>query len=376
MGRHYLQEELYDLIKKDESIFEFLQNSALDGLWYWDLEKPENEWMNDRLWEVLGYNPVEMPHKAAAWQEIINQEDLALAIDNFNKHCEDPNHKYDQNVRYQHKDGHTVWVRCRGIAIRNKDGVPIRMLGAHTDITELKSIEEEMRSSLMVSEDQNNRLKNFAHIVSHNLRSHSSNFGMLLDLYIFENPEKGGNELISSLKRASENLKQTIEHLNQVVLINTTVEENLTVVNLSKAIQSALTNISSMLKTTGTKLINETDQGLEIIGIDAYIDSILLNFLTNAIKYRNKKVDSYVKISTKKKKKFVELSIEDNGMGIDLKKNRRKLFGMYKTFHGNKDAQGIGLFISKNQIEAIGGKVDVKSTPEEGTLFKIYFKLA
>lgn len=375
MGKHYLEKELYNLVQTDNNVFKFIKDSTLDGMWYWNLEKPEDEWMSEKFWHVLGYDPKKMPHKASAWQHIINQEDLALSIENFNKHCEDPNHKYDQNVRYQHKDGHTVWVRCRGIAIRNKDGVPIRMLGAHTVITELKKIEEEMRSSLLVSEDQNNRLKNFAHIVSHNLRSHSSNFGMLLDLYIFENPEKEGNELITSLKQASENLKQTIEHLNQVVLINTTVEENLGVVNLSNAIQSAITNISSMLKTTGTKLIDETHENIEIVGIDAYIESILLNFLTNAIKYRNHKVESYVKISTKKKRKFVELSIEDNGMGIDLKKYGRKLFGMYKTFHGNKDAQGIGLFISKNQIEAVGGKVDVQSTPKEGTIFKIHFKL-
>ena len=71
---HYLKKELYELIKKDENIFDFIQKGSLDGLWYWDLENPEHEWMNPRFWTVLGYDPEEMPHKASAWQNIINQD--------------------------------------------------------------------------------------------------------------------------------------------------------------------------------------------------------------------------------------------------------------------------------------------------------------
>ena len=140
----YLKDELYQLIKTDESIFDFIQEGSLDGLWYWDLENPENEWMNARFWKVLGYDPNQMPHKASAWQEIINQDDLKLATENFVKHCENPNHPYDQIVRYTHKNGSTIWIRCRGVAIRDKAGKAIRMLGAHQDISEMKRREEEL----------------------------------------------------------------------------------------------------------------------------------------------------------------------------------------------------------------------------------------
>ncbi|MBK8808587.1 MAG: PAS domain S-box protein [Bacteroidales bacterium] len=141
---NYLKHELYELIKKDESIFDFIQDSSLDGLWFWDLENPDNEWMNARFWIVLGYNPDEMPHKSSAWQDIINKDDLQVAIDNFTKHCEDPTHSYDQIVRYTHKNGSTVWIRCRGMAIRDVNGKPIRMLGAHHDITANKKTEFEL----------------------------------------------------------------------------------------------------------------------------------------------------------------------------------------------------------------------------------------
>ncbi|WP_229338429.1 ATP-binding protein [Christiangramia sediminis] len=68
------------------------------------------------------------------------------------------------------------------------------------------------------------------------------------------------------------------------------------------------------------------------------------------------------------------LEIGDNGLGIDLNKHRSKLFGMYKTFHTHKDSRGIGLFITKNQVEAMGGKIEVESELNKGTTFKIYFK--
>ncbi|MDX1755408.1 MAG: ATP-binding protein [Marinobacter sp.] len=143
---HYLKRELNALLKADDRIFEFIQSGSLDGLWYWDLENPEQEWMSDRFWTTFGYDPGDKRHVASEWQNMINQDDLAVALDNFDKHCQDPSHPYDQIVRYQHKDGSTVWVRCRGLAIRDDRGQPIRMLGAHTNVTQIMQLSEQYES--------------------------------------------------------------------------------------------------------------------------------------------------------------------------------------------------------------------------------------
>ena len=147
MQDHYLKEELYSLLKHDDTIFEFLQLGSLDGVWYWDLETQTDEWMSPRFWELLGFNPAEKQHLATEWQDLIFPDDLQVAIENFNKHCADPNHPYDQTVRYHHKNGSTIWVRCRGIAIRDETGKPVRMLGAHTDLTALKRAEEDLQKT-------------------------------------------------------------------------------------------------------------------------------------------------------------------------------------------------------------------------------------
>jgi PAS domain S-box-containing protein len=144
---HYLKDELYELIKNDDAIFEFIQMASLDGMWYWDLEHPEHEWMNAKFWTTLGYDPADMPHLADAWQDIINPDDLQEMLENFRKHVSDPNHPYDQLVRYRHKDGSTVWIHCRGMAIRDENGTPIRMLGAHNDVTTHKEAEIRQRKN-------------------------------------------------------------------------------------------------------------------------------------------------------------------------------------------------------------------------------------
>lgn len=151
---HYLKTEFYEQLHKDNALFDFIQEGSLDGIWYWNLEQEEDEWMSPKFWEVLGYDPNEMPHSSRAWQDIIFPEDLREVNINFAKHLEDANHPFDQIVRYKHKDGSIVWVRCRGIAIRNNEGKPIRMLGAHTNITELKRKEV----SLIVSETRFKKL--------------------------------------------------------------------------------------------------------------------------------------------------------------------------------------------------------------------------
>ena len=148
LDQHYLEVELQGRLRSDLDIFKFIEAHSLDGLWYWDLEQPENEYMNARFWEVLGYLPESKEHSPSAWQDIIDPEDLEIAKANMEKHLADPSYPYDQIVRYEHADGSNVWVRCRGIAIRNEEGTPIRFLGCHNDVTELKNSESQAKELL------------------------------------------------------------------------------------------------------------------------------------------------------------------------------------------------------------------------------------
>lgn len=118
--------------------------------------------MSPRFWRLLGYDPSEKKHLSTEWKNLIFPEDLVIVLENLKKHCESPDHPYDQVVRYKHQDGSTVWVRCRGIAIRDKTGKAIRILGAHNDISGMKKIEIELKQKAKELKRANLKLKELA----------------------------------------------------------------------------------------------------------------------------------------------------------------------------------------------------------------------
>ena len=96
--------------------------------------------------------------------------------------------------------------------------------------------------------------------------------------------------------------------------------------------------------------------------------------MSNAIKYKHPDRDPVISIDCKYDKQEFKLIISDNGIGIDLEKFGNEIFGLYKTFHLNDDAEGVGLYLIKNQIESFGGKILVESEIGIGTTFTIYAK--
>ena len=142
---------------------------------------------------------------------------------------------------------------------------------------------------------------------------------------------------------------------------------------LNETLAKVESNLAAFLKNNNAKIINKITDDVVINVIPAYLESILMNFITNGVKYKEPSRNPIITLTAAKTGKYTVVSIRDNGMGIDLKKYGDKLFGMYKTFHNHKDARGIGLYITKNQIEAMNGKVETKSKVGVGTTFNIYF---
>lgn len=271
------------------------------------------------------------------------------------------------------KDGTSTTFLTSKIPLNGDDNKPYGLLGISLDISDLKQKEHELRDLINVTSLQNKKLINFAHIVSHNLRSHSANFSMLLDFLVNEADEQEKDNIIRMLTEASDGLLETLENLNEVVAISTNTNIEKKPVDLCNLISKVEQNLIGFLQTNKADIINEIPQETTLNVVPAYMESILMNFITNAIKYQHPQRDPVIRISISNNDKHTILSIEDNGMGIDLNKYGEKLFGMYKTFHDNPDARGIGLYITKNQIEAMNGKVIACSEVGEGTTFKIYF---
>ena len=158
-----------------------------------------------------------------------------------------------------------------------------------------------------------------------------------------------------------------------MVQLKVGASEKMVPVNLYDTLFTVKKNLSVLFQEKDVTCQVDMPKNLNIMGIPAYVDSIFLNLLTNGIKYSSPDRAPLLKISSEITDKNVILSFEDNGLGINLKRHGKKIFGMYKTFHRNKDAKGIGLFITKNQIEAMNGHIEVESEVNKGTTFKLFF---
>jgi len=146
---HYLQQELYDRI--EPTLFDFLEQGSIDGIWYWDLTQKQNMWISPHFWNLLGYRQDEMEHLTKEWKRVAFEEDLQNAMAKLGKHLKTPSFPFNQVIRYQHKSGATVWLRCRAMAIRNEEEQPIRIIAFHNDVThtmqkkdDLKQYQEEI----------------------------------------------------------------------------------------------------------------------------------------------------------------------------------------------------------------------------------------
>jgi PAS domain S-box-containing protein len=245
------------------------------------------------------------------------------------------------------------------------------------DVTAIKLLEWELAKSNEIIVEQNKRLLNFANIVSHNLKTFAYNLEDVLDLFINADSEEEKNLMVGYLKSISKGFNSTVSNLNEIADAQNQGDLKAEPVNLSQHIDSTIKALQIQTKSSNASIRNNVSTDLSLLANPAYLESILLNFLTNAIKYRHPNRAAIINLDAITNEKYLILTIKDNGIGINLEKHGKDLFGMYKTFHGknNIDSKGIGLFISKFQVETMGGYIEVESEVNFGTAFKIHFSL-
>jgi len=276
--------------------------------------------------------------------------------------------RYDTVVWDKDKNEVSIDFSLKSMSGRNESKF---LIAEGRSIQDMVDIQRDLETMVKSVSRHNDTLRNFAHIVSHNLRSHASNISLLSGFLKEAVGEPLEENVQFMLEQASKRLSDTIDHVNDVVIINTDGEAVNERLNLKKAADEAVSTVSAISETVNADISVNISSRIEVIGTPAYLESVLLNLITNSVKYRADNRKCIIHVAAKKKKDLVILTVQDNGLGIDLEKYKDSLFGMYKTFHGNSDARGIGLFITKNQVESMGGNIRVESQVNEGTKFTI-----
>jgi len=187
-----------------------------------------------------------------------------------------------------------------------------------------------------------------------------------------EDPEMYRSQFVQMLKSSSENLEETIGHLNEVLAIRMKERPERVKINLHGSIEKAVAGIQALAGEEQVEIVNDVPPDTNVHAVSSYLDSIIMSLLSNAIKFRSPDRPSRVRVTADGTEGFTVVRFEDNGLGIDLGRHGGKLFKMYKKFHEAADSVGLGLFITKNHVEAMGGRIEVESEVNRGTTFSVY----
>lgn len=281
---------------------------------------------------------------------------------------------YEMELQFTTAKKRLIWVKAYGEPVYNDLGEIVKLRGIFMDIDHVKRSEIDLKKSLELLARQNEQLSGFSHILSHNLRNHAGNISIIANMLAEESNMDDQKELIQNLRKVSGRLNGTLDDMGEALKKredNSLQKELLPVADIYHELTEVL---SSTIASHNIKL-SSTFEVSHVFFPRIYMESILMNLISNAIKYRKQHISPIINIATYVDKESGRICLEctDNGLGIDLKRNGAKLFNLYKTFHTNKDAHGVGLFLIRTQIESQGGEISVNSKPGVGSCFRVLF---
>ena len=347
--------------------------NTIDGIvWEADPNTFEFTFISKKVEDILGYSVEEWLSSPTFWADHIYPDDKDWAIEYCTVSTR-KNIQHDFEYRMIAKDGTIVWLRDI-VNVISENNNPVLLRGIMIDVGENKHAQDALNHSFNLVTEQNKRLLNFSYIVSHNLRSHTSNIQAITNLIGQTSSEEERTELIEVLKTVSGLLNETMLNLNKVVSIQTSIDVIKERLSLSNYINKTIDILNDQIVLKNAIIKNNVPKDVIVNYNPAYLESILLNFIFNSIRYSHPDRNPVVELDSFIEDSQTVLQISDNGIGIDLEKYGEELYGLYKTFNKKPDSKGVGLFITKNQIDAMGGKVTVSSVVNKGTTFKIYFR--
>ncbi|MEJ7691473.1 PAS domain S-box protein [Daejeonella sp.] len=339
--------------------FKFLADSIPQIIW---TSQPDGnlDYYNQHWFDYTGMTFEQT--QGWGWEPVLHPEDLDNCIKVWTESVQ-TGKPYEVEYRFKRAtDGVYRWHLGRALPMKNEQGEIVKWFGSCTDIDEYKrALDLERKIS---------QFEDFNRIVAHNLRGPAGSMGMIIEMLESTDKEKERVDLLSMLKQSSVSLNQTLEELMKVLEIR-----------LNKGIPFDECDTTAILQGVENMLRGEIFLKKAVISFSSelakisypkiYLESIFYNMISNALKYARPNVPPEISITVKKKNEQIELIFKDNGLGIDLKRHGDNMFKLNKVFHRGIDSKGVGLFMTKNQIETFGGSITVNSQPNIGTEFKI-----
>ena len=275
--------------------------------------------------------------------------------------------KWEETIR--DADGVPVTHLRRYYPVRDSNGHMMIMIGYALDISDRKLLEEKQEVLIKQLQKTNRQLNDFSNIIAHNLRGPLGNITSIVELIEDLDDVAQQKELISYLKPCTESVSAIFNQLVDSLHVMHDVDIEFRNNDLDNCLKLVISSLDLEIKQSQAKILIDISLAREIYGPEKYVVSMLHNLISNALKYRSPDRLPVITVRTMNEGEEVIVSVTDNGLGIDLHKHGDNLFKIGKVFHSHPDSKGFGLFMTKTQVESIGGKIWIDSAVGKGTTF-------
>ena len=323
---------------------------------------------NQQWYDYTGVTAAEFIEKG--WEYYIHPDDVAPTTAAWQQALRTGQPLNDLRNRWkQATDGEYRWHLVRAAPLRDEAGTIILWVGSNTDI-------HAQQLQQLALERVNADLDNFVYTASHDLRTPISNIEALLaelrEELELPPAEADVPPLLDMMQTSVDRFKRTIFHLTEVTKLQKTQQQPVADVDLTALVEDVRQDLRTLLHTTGGQLVLRIAPGQTLAFAEKNLRSIVLNLLSNALKYRHPARPPQVQLHCYPAGSHTVLEVQDNGLGL-TPAQQAKLFGLFQRLHDHVEGSGIGLYMVKKIIDNAGGRIEVESQPEVGTVFRVYF---
>lgn len=358
--------ETLNAVKRSKKRLKEAQAIARLGNWRWDITTDKAEW-SDELFRIFELDQETFDVSSANFMPFVHPDDKEDLEKNLSN-CLENNSPYNIVHRIILSDGSIKYLHQRGVVFNDENGNAVRMSGTTQDVTVLEEAKNEILK-------QYHELQNFVYIISHNVRSPISTIQSLVDLFQI-GEEETNKQVVELIGQKVNVLDDTIKDLNRALSLQKVSVSSYEWVNIPEVLDSIQQLMEKDIEQSAVEIY--LDIAVEnIFGIKSYINNILFNLILNAINYKRDDIVPKIFVSTRMNFEVgeVQIVVSDNGLGMQLNDTRKKkIFGMYGRLNGAKTGKGLGLFLVKTQVDAMGGKINVESELGEGSTFIVSLK--
>ncbi|GAB3299919.1 PAS domain-containing protein [Hymenobacter tenuis] len=371
----HTQKELTEALRQSEEYFRFLSESVPQIIWTAEADG-QVDYFNQRLLEVTGLRPEDCLG-FSAWAALLHPDDEARSLATWQAAYQNGT-PYEIEYRFISRTGGYRWFLGRAEPLRNEDGHVIRWFGSCTDIDEVKQNQQLMQLQNSQLTQINQALDNFVYTASHDLKQPITNMaGIFEELkrnVTFHDQDAA--QLIGMFDDALQQINVTIRNLSDVVQVQRQHDQlPAEPIELLAFAQNIILSLQDQVEELHAHLELAIDPALTVLVIRPNLQSILFNLLGNALKYAVPERPPHIQVTATTKENWLLLSIQDNGLGIDLDRYGQQLFQMFRRFHYHVEGSGMGLYLVNRIVQQSGGRLEVESEVGRGTLFRVHLPL-